>query len=109
VEALYSRLAPPLPPERPDVELKYSGSAPTLPPEIGVLEPLYLPSITPAVPTLGNSGATPSAPTVLPLSVPVSNTQLGNPNSLVAQQSSLNGERNQEQQRFLSLTASANQ
>ena len=103
-------LAPTLPPERPDVELEYSGSAPTLPPEIGVLEPIYLPTITSAVSTLGNSGATPSAPTVLPLSVQVSNTQLGNPNTLAAQQSSqLNGAGNREQERFLSLIASANQ
>ena len=78
---------------------------PTL--EMGVLEPLRLPTITPLVPTLANSDAIPTAAATVPVSMQVSNTQPGNPNTLGAQQvSQLNWERNRQPQDLASLTLS---
>ncbi|MEG4409193.1 CHAT domain-containing protein, partial [Microcoleus sp. MON2_D5] len=108
-----SGLAPTLPPEMgvPEpLEVPSSGLAPTLPAERGVPEPLRLPTITPFVPTLANSDAIPTAAATVPVSVQVSNTQPGTPNTLAAQQlSQLNGDRNREPQNLASLTPSAAQ
>ncbi|MEG4494571.1 CHAT domain-containing protein [Microcoleus sp. D3_18_C4] len=106
-------LVPTLPPEIGVVEpLEFpsSGLAPTLPPGRGVPEPLGLPTTTPLVPTLANSDAITTAAATVPVSVQVSNTQPGNPNTLAAQQlSQLNGDRNRESQNLASLTPSAAQ
>src|SRR6476661_3269301 len=86
------------------------GLAPTRPPERGVPQPLGLPTTTPLVPTLANSEAIPTAAATVPVSVQVSDTQSGNPNTLAAQQlSQLNGDRNREPQNLASLTPSAAQ
>lgn len=106
-------LVPTLPPEigvLEPLEVPSSGLTPTLPPEMGVPEPLGLPTTTPLVPTLANSEAIPTAAATVPVSVEVSNTQRGNPNTLAAQKSSqLNGDRNREPQNLASLTPSAAQ
>ncbi|MEG5063783.1 CHAT domain-containing protein [Microcoleus sp. B3-A4] len=94
------------PPDNPNSP----GLAPTLPPERGVPEPLRLPTTTPLVPTLANSDAIPTAAATVPVSVQVSNTPPGTPNTLAAQQlSQLNGDRNREPQNLASLTPSAAQ
>jgi filamentous hemagglutinin family protein len=86
------------------------GSPSTLPPEMGVPEPLRLPTTTPLVPTLANSDAIPTAAATVPVSVQVSNTPPGNPNTLAPQQlSQLNGDQNREPQNLASLTPSAAQ
>ncbi|MEG5173801.1 CHAT domain-containing protein [Microcoleus sp. B3-D7] len=106
-------LVPTLPPEigvLEPLEVPSSGLPPTLPAERGVPEPLRLPTTTPLVPTLANSEAIPTAAATVPVSVQVSNTQPGNPNTLAAQQlSQLNGDRNREPQNLASLTPSAAQ
>ncbi|MEG4109133.1 CHAT domain-containing protein [Microcoleus sp. S13_C5] len=108
-----SGLTPTLPPEigvlEPS-EFPSPGLTPTLPAERGVPEPLRLPTTTSLVPTLANSDAIPTAAATVPVSVQVSNTQRGNPNTLAAQQlSQLNGDRNREPQNLASLTPSAAQ
>ncbi|MEG4860365.1 CHAT domain-containing protein [Microcoleus sp. K1-B6] len=106
-------LTPTLPPEMgvlEPLEFPSPGLTPTLPPERGVPQPLGLPTTTPLVPTLANSDAIPTAAATVPVSVQVSNTQRGNPNTLAAQQlSQLNGDRNREPQNLASLTPSAAQ
>ncbi|MEG4029050.1 MULTISPECIES: CHAT domain-containing protein [unclassified Microcoleus] len=104
---------PTLPPEMgvlEPLEFPSPGLTPTLPAERGVPEPLRLPITTPLVPTLANSDAIPTAAATVPVSVQVSNTQRGNPNTLAAQQlSQLNGDQNREPQNLASLTPSSAQ